>query len=174
MTDTSENMTGKVIRVFSIKETRKIEREWLQVYGKNRRGVNAKSYKWHVFSFDRYPALEGERALAEYAKQVPGECIVLPNDNHETAVLTRERPVGGDGRDYYVFPVNMAWTMAFTHEEGWLGPYFAKHPDYAKLDADNLAKVRKAEEKAAAVKKGWAAPDVLEKYDCSVDYLKNR
>ena len=45
--------------------------------------------------------------------------------------------------DFYVFPKNMAWTMAFTHEDGWIGSYFAKHPDYDALNAKNIARIRK-------------------------------
>ena len=36
--------------------------------------------------------------------------------------------------------------MAFTHEEGWLGPYFAQHPRYADLNPANVARVKKQEE----------------------------
>jgi hypothetical protein len=45
--------------------------------------------------------------------------------------------------------------MAFTHEEGWLGPYFARHPAFARLNVENVAAVRKAEEAAVAKLKGW-------------------
>ena len=44
--------------------------------------------------------------------------------------------------DFYVFPKNMAWSMAFAHESGSqmldLGPYFSKHPDYEKLQKNNV------------------------------------
>ena len=45
--------------------------------------------------------------------------------------------------------------MAFTHEAGWLGPYFARHRDFATLDAENQAKLRKVQERAEARAKGW-------------------
>jgi hypothetical protein len=45
--------------------------------------------------------------------------------------------------------------MAFTHEAGWLGPYFAKHEQYATLNSDNQAKIRKAKEAELANLKGW-------------------
>lgn len=33
------------------------------------------------------------------------------------------------GADLYVFPADLAWTMAFTHEQCMgLGPYFARPP----------------------------------------------
>lgn len=153
----------KIIKVYSLEETKHIAQQWLDIFGKNRRGAHTKAYKWHVFSYGRYPALEGEPALEEYAQQVPCACIVLPNEKGYSAVLAEDKPYGCHWTDYYVFPVNMAWVMAFTHEDGWLGPYFAKHPDYVKLNAENKAKARKAEEKAEAIRRGWAAPADLGK-----------
>ena len=31
--------------------------------------------------------------------------------------------------------------MAFTHEQGWLGPYFSKHKDYEVLNNKNIKSV---------------------------------
>jgi hypothetical protein len=45
--------------------------------------------------------------------------------------------------------------MAFTHEDGWLGPYFALHNDFAKLNEANLANLQKISEAKAAKLKGW-------------------
>lgn len=50
--------------------------------------------------------------------------VVMFNDG-EPALLTDKRPSNLKYYDVYVFPENMAWAMAFTHEEDWLGPYFA-------------------------------------------------
>jgi len=49
----------------------------------------------------------------------------------------------------------MAWTMAFTHEEGWLGPYFAYHPKYKSLNVENEKKIEKEQQKEDAREKGW-------------------
>ncbi len=127
----------------------------MHVYCKNKQGVNIKAYKWHIFSGNRYPSIDGERAIEEYFKQLAVEFIILPNDKLP-AILTNEKPSKCNLPDYLVFPPNMAWVMAFTHEAGCLGPYFAKHPNYDSLNAKNIALVKKANEKSAAIKKGWA------------------
>lgn len=57
--------------------------------------------------------------------------------------------------DFYVFPSNLAWTMAFTHEDGWLGPYFARHRNFTELNKANLEKIRKLHQAEAAHLKGW-------------------
>jgi hypothetical protein len=55
-----------------------------------------------------------------------------------------------------IFPQNLAWTMAFTHEDGWIGPFFARNPRFQSLNAENLAKIRKARDADQARQKGWA------------------
>ncbi|HYF37308.1 MAG TPA: hypothetical protein VD994_18550 [Prosthecobacter sp.] len=89
---------------------------------------------WHVFSFGRYPAIAGEHARSEYAQQIGCEFVVLSNDRN-AAYLSDERPENRPFSDFYVFPPNLAWTMAFIHEKGRLRPYFAKHPRYDELTA---------------------------------------
>jgi hypothetical protein len=144
-----------VIRTYTKPEATDLAAQWLDVYGKNRRGMSTKDYLWHVFSGARYPSLSGAAALAEYDRQVVHEYSVLSNQR-DVAFVVRDRPADKLMRDYLVFPANFAWTMAFTHEDGWLGPYFARHPDYARLTAANLARVEKEREAAVARSKGWA------------------
>ena len=145
---------GKIVKIFSTAETAEIVNLWMSVFGKNKQGCNTKAFKWHIFSGGRYPSIAGNDARQAYFKQIAHEFVVLPNDN-ECAVLTDRLPDHCDLSDYYVFPQNMAWVMAFTHEEGWLGPYFAEHPEYIKLNNENLQLVRKAQQKAEAQSKGW-------------------
>lgn len=45
--------------------------------------------------------------------------------------------------------------MAFTHEEGWLGPYFAQHPNIKTLEAENEKLREKERQKDLAKQKGW-------------------
>lgn len=93
-------------------------------------------------------------AQAQYETHIAPEYIVLSNDR-DVALVTDVRPVQSSLRDYLVFPRNLAWTMAFTHEDGWLGPYFTRHAMFATLNAANIAQVQKAREADAARLKGW-------------------
>lgn len=142
------------LRDFTQDEVACLAQQWLDVFGRDRQGMNTKAFMWHVFSGSRYPALEGEPARVEYAAQICGEFIVLSNDGN-AAYLTNTRPDDRPFSDFYVFPPNLAWTMAFTHEEGCLGPYFARHPRYADLNPANIARVKKQEEIAHARSQGW-------------------
>ncbi|WP_164503541.1 DUF4275 family protein [Pleionea sediminis] len=149
---------GKVIRVYNEAETREIEANWIRVYCKDKSGANIKAYHWHIFSFKKYLAVEGEEAEKEYLSRLEPEYIILPNDG-ELAIVTNELPKSCSLSDYLVFPKNMSWTMARTHEEGWLGPYFAKHKNYKILDRENKSKrealLKKHKEIQNAKLKGW-------------------
>ena len=74
----------------------------------------------------------------------------------DEALVTDQKPTWCSAPDCYVFPRNLAWTMAFTHEDGWLGPFFARHPDFERLQGDNLKGLRKAQRAAAARQRGWS------------------
>ena len=129
----------------------------MKYYCKDKQGANIKAYRWHIFSDERYPAVSGQSALDEYRRQRACEYIVLPNDG-EPAIETDLPPLEFWLEDYLVFPRNMAWTMAFTHEDGWLGPYFAKHRNFKDLSRENERlleqQLKKQKEVAIAKEKG--------------------
>lgn len=145
---------GVVLRHYSSDEAATWRAAWLIAYGASRNGVNVKAFLWHVFSAGRYPCQSGAAALAEYRQQSCVEYIVLSNDG-KCAFLTDLRPEKVDLQDYYVFPPNLAWCMAMTHEDGWLGPYFARHTDFERLNQANLAQLRKRQEAELARARGW-------------------
>ncbi|MCY0389854.1 DUF4275 family protein [Robbsia sp. Bb-Pol-6] len=133
---------------------------WLAVFGADRRGIGAQYFLWHIFSNDRYPSVCGHPAYDHYARHAAPEYIVLTNDRkHAVAVDCRPDvpPFSSFNgwTDFYVFPTNLAWTLARTHEEIWLGPYFARHPDYDALNRENLVALEKARMIREARGKGW-------------------
>ena len=149
---------GSVLKIFNIVESREIEKKWMSIYCKNKQGFNTKAFKWHIFSGCGYPSTESDAAQKCYESHIAEKYVVMSNDG-TSALLTDERPENCNYSDVYVFPENMAWTMAFTHEEGWLGPYFAKHMNYSKLEKENERKKEKNAEKLRQIEvaksKGW-------------------
>ncbi len=145
---------GAILRHYSPSEVELLVQAWLGTFAGNAAGVNTKAYLWHVFSFARFPSVSGAMALAEYQQQVASEFVVLSNNRVE-AILTDTSPGWCSVADYQVFPANMAWSMSFTHEDGWLGPNFAKHTNYLEPNGTNTAKVKKARDAAAAKEKGY-------------------
>lgn len=45
--------------------------------------------------------------------------------------------------------------MVITHEDGWLGPYFARHALFKELNAENLTKLQKNCQVELARQWGW-------------------
>lgn len=150
--------SGNILRIYSKDETCEIERQWLKIFCKHKQGANTNTYKWHIFSFEKYPSVSGTKALDIYSEQKAAEYIVMSNDD-EFAIETDTLPQECNLMDFYVFPKNMAWTMAFTHEDGWLGPYFATHKNYDKLNRINIEILknneRKKKEIEIAKQNGW-------------------
>ncbi len=143
-----------ILKIYDQLETNEIEKRWMKTFCKNKQGYNTKDFKWHIFSGGGFPSVEGDEARTAYQSHTASEYVVMANDD-ELAILTNIRPESCNLSDYYVFPVNMAWTMAFTHEEGWLGPYFAVHPNIDKLNIENEKLLEKERQKEIARKKGW-------------------
>jgi hypothetical protein len=127
---------------------------WRDAFAKQGHGVGLHQFLWHVFSAERYPAISGEEADAQYLAHEATEYVILPNDK-SAAFFSSSRPQQEWYLDFYVFPKNMAWTMAYTHEIGWYGPYFARHPNYLQLQAENIQALNKQRDIAIAKQKGW-------------------
>ena len=156
---------GEVVQAYSRTESLELAERWLEVYAARGFGMGSRQYLWHAFSSGATPALEGAEALARYEQQACAQYVALANDR-KTAFLTTTRPTRSLYQDWFLFPPNLAWTMAFTHEDGWIGPFFAMHPDHARLDALNRAELarqqacakaqeRKEREIDEARKRGW-------------------
>jgi hypothetical protein len=87
-------------------------------------------YEWHVFSYEFARAISGPRAIQEYLEQPASLFFLVPEHRALPAYYCRD----GDWPDFRdqlvdvrVWPDDLAWTMAFTHEEeAGLGPYFCR------------------------------------------------
>ena len=83
-----------------------------------------------------------DSAISQYEAQHAPSYYILPNDfglTHKSVYVTQTKPTELEEiDDFYVFPKNFAWCMAFTHEDGWIGPLFCKHQNYDKLHKDNM------------------------------------
>ncbi len=143
----------------NVEETQNYREQWINTFCKNKQGVNIKAYLWHIFCSDRYPCIEGDEAIATFAQHKVTEYVALSNDKTELALILTEKPQRLIYNDFYIFPKNMAWTMAFTHEDGYMGPYFAKHKDYERLTRQNNQQLemiaKKQSEIAKAKENGW-------------------
>lgn len=143
-----------MVRLLSADEVKILVVQWKEAFAQDRQGARIKDYLWHIFAAERHPNVSGAEALSQYEQQEAPEYLVMA-DESDLGFATVLRPQWCSLPDYYVFAANFAWTMAFTHEDGWCGPYFARHRDYAALNDANLAAMRKAREREEARLKGW-------------------
>lgn len=146
---------GGVISLLSKDEVAGLYGEWERAFPADRRDIHVEDFAWHVFSSERYASVSGDAAIAEYNRHEALRYVVLSNERDQ-GLVTDQRPTTVSISDYLVCPQNWAWTMAFTHEDGWLGPYFARHRDYDKLEAANRAGLRKRDEADVAKERGWS------------------
>lgn len=148
---------GASVRHFTDAEAAALTATWLAAFGSDRGGVNVtgpKGHLWAVFCAERFPCVAREEARCTYRLQREAEYLVLLNDGR-AAVATDALPLEVPLADYCVFPPNLAWTMAFTHEAPLDGPYFARHARFDELSKSNLALLRKKQAAEAAKAKGW-------------------
>lgn len=118
---------------------------WYDAYCAKLRSETGKpvyrGFRWHVFSGNYYPSQEGAEAESSYGKEKVHQVFVIPEEGEKEAGFSSDRmppvEIALLKRDFQVFPKNLAWTMSFTHEYGWLGPYFAYHAEYEKLNKKN-------------------------------------
>ena len=157
---------GRVVLAYSRAEAADLAEKWLAAFAGDASAPGMRRYLWHIFSYESTPALSLGPACDQYALETAAEYVVLSNER-DVAFVTDQRPTASSLRDWFVFPPNMAWTMAFTHEDGWLGPYFVRHPQYATRNAENQARLKKQREADQALarkqreiedakKRGWA------------------
>jgi hypothetical protein len=149
---------GRIIQKLSEEEVQKLTNQWMDIYARNTQKKILTTYLWHTFSSGSYPSVCRREAELLYTQQITNEVVVLSN-NCLSALVTDALPKNCNLMDYFVFPTNLAWTIAFTHEDGWLGPYFAKHPNYNALVLQEIERgraiQRKAQEIARAKQEGW-------------------
>ena len=128
-----ESIGGKIASL-STRERWEALQRWREVYAANLHATTGSwkrgDYEWHVFSFEFAEALNGHRAVEEYLAQQPHEFLVVPEDESCEAIQIAGGKLPDLRRvrdDIYVWPTDLEWTMAFTHEESiGLGPYFSR------------------------------------------------
>jgi hypothetical protein len=119
-----------------------IAQQWLSVFCKHRttfRGIRGgKSYLWDEIHSD----WQNQEAVGKYGGHFAPSYYLMPDNFGEfkkEIFVTRTKPSGNFKLlDFHVFPKNFAWSMAFTHEDGWIGPKFFKHDNYLQLNKNNI------------------------------------
>lgn len=113
-----------------------LAQRWREVYAARLHAATGKwqwgGFDWHVFSWEHAPAYSGRKAVACYREQAASPFLVLPHEARGSEALPAFRlsearlPLfEGLWLDVMVWPEDLSWTTAFTHEED-CGPYFSR------------------------------------------------
>jgi hypothetical protein len=122
-------------------EALKIAHHWLSIYCPKRtsfKGIlGGKTYLWDEIHSDT----QDELATQMYSENLAPSYFLM-EDNFGQVLkqifVTSIKPIENKYlMDFHVFPKNFAWSMAFTHEDGWIGPKFFKHVQYEQLQKQN-------------------------------------
>lgn len=84
---------------------------------------------WHVFGTKQAVCRDGATALGLYARTQVPDIFILPEDDALPGLRctgTIPPDLSSLQLDLYVSPPDFTWTMVFTHEQPWRGPYFAR------------------------------------------------
>jgi len=128
---------GVEVTELDASERRRVNSRWLRTFARGVMeqygGFVYRGFRWHGFSYGVEPCVEGAAALAEYQRQPPAPFYVF--DERLTFCARCSAPAYPDltslRADLYVAHEDMGWTMAFTHEQPAIGPFFAAAPPSA-------------------------------------------
>lgn len=84
-------------------------------------------FRWHTFSYDFHRSVSGDPAIRKYQSQWNAEFVVFDETGTWCLSCTADKypDLTPLQNDLYVSHHNMKWTMAFTHEQPDIGPFFA-------------------------------------------------
>jgi hypothetical protein len=125
---------GGDVTMLTLRERHDALQHWRGTYAAGLHAMTGswqhQGYDWHLFSFEYVRALKHHRAVEAYLAQRSEDILVVPESERRQAVRIK----GGNLPelraildDFLVWPTDLEWTMAFTHEESiGLGPYFTR------------------------------------------------
>lgn len=88
-------------------------------------------FEWHAYSYEFSRALEGDLAFAAYQARAVTDYVVLSAWSGASFGFRCAGPLPdfrGKRWDVIVTPLDLVWSMVFTHEDRF-GPYFAEKFD---------------------------------------------
>ena len=102
-----------------------------------KRDIYYDQFKWHVFSYNVVPCLQGEEAMAAFDTATKTDCYVFYQNRYGMWKFSGAKNIQATDfstqQDIYITDVNFKWTYIQTHESQ-CGPYF-----YPVLTGGNLS-----------------------------------
>ena len=112
----------------------RITEQWRLVFARDVKNATGEwihnRFRWHGFSFDYQKSIRGTEALDAYQRQWSAPFFIFDEEGTWSYSCTSNAypDFSSFGADIYVAHKNMKWTMAFTHEQPDIGPFFVEKP----------------------------------------------
>ncbi|PEY99555.1 hypothetical protein CN326_23300 [Bacillus sp. AFS018417] len=131
-------LKSKGILVIELKnKSEELQKKWEEAFAKHlSKSQKSKIYfyqhLWHVFSYNKIPCLEQQKARDAFNKVKKNGCYIFYQDKENALLLENAKSlkaenilkeINGYIEDVYVVDADFTWTYVFTHEE-YCGPYF--------------------------------------------------
>jgi hypothetical protein len=126
--------TGFEVRALKRSEATRIFARWCETFMESVKARTGKyrhlGLHWHAFSYGLVKAASQKAAFDQYFNLPPEPGYIIPESWKHGAGVFCTGPSLPDltnvHDDLYVFPESLEWTMAFTHEQPKVGPYFTR------------------------------------------------
>ena len=117
----------------SRQEKQQLQLQWRAVFAftlnVQRARRTSSSRDWHIFSTKQAVCREHAMAQTLYQRIKSADFFIIPEAEELPGLRCTAAALpdlSALALDLYVFPPDLAWTMVFTHEPAWHGPYFAQ------------------------------------------------
>jgi hypothetical protein len=124
---------GLAAAEISRQEKQQLQQQWRAVFAFSLRTYTGRRKSsdrdWHVFSTKQTVCRTGATAVSLYLQTKIPDFFIVPEDDALPGVrCTGDTPpdLSSLQLDLYISPPDFTWTMVFTREQPWHGPYFAR------------------------------------------------
>jgi len=123
---------GVQMKALTRKEREALRNNWNLAFAsqvKKERGVYVYlGFRWHAYSYGMVPCAQGKPALKTYLAQAPARFYLFDESMQICGICEAGHfpDLTQLCDDIYVVHHDLKWSMAFTHEQPLIGPFFAE------------------------------------------------
>lgn len=114
-------------------EVHALQHQWRRVFAPRVRQLTGEDvylgFDWHAFSYSLVHSVDGDEARQAYQRESCTDFYVLPHMDEGKGYKCQSSTLPQFSRksiDVYICPLDLKWTMVYTHEDDWCGPYFTR------------------------------------------------
>jgi hypothetical protein len=126
-------LQGATAEVLPKEEVHALQKEWRRVFAPKVKKLTGENvylgFDWHAFSYSPVHSVEGDDARQAYQQESCTDFYVLPHMDECRGYKCQSNLLPQISRkniDAYICPLDFKWTMVYTHEDDWCGPYFTR------------------------------------------------